>query len=53
MGEAPPSGKPNVNIDPHDGLLRHKHPHKEGRGAGLVGEALRNALFVDFMTMEE
>lgn len=32
VGEAPPSGRPNVNVDPHDGLLRHKHPHKRGMG---------------------
>lgn len=52
MGEAP-CGRLNGNMDPHIGLLRQRHPHKEGHGISLVEEALRNALFDDFMVITE
>ena len=41
-------GGPNGNMDPHIGLLRQRHPHKEGLRISLVEEALRNALFDNF-----
>lgn len=53
MGKTPPGGRPNVNVDPHVGLIRLQHPLGEGCGAGFTREALTNALFADFMTMKE
>lgn len=50
MGKAPLSNIPNVNVNVQKN--RQRHPHIEGHEANSVGEALKNALFVDFMDVE-
>ena len=49
--EAHPGGRPNVNVDPHVGLIRQRHLRREGCVTTL--EALRTTVFADFLQIEE